>query len=198
MKTIIAWSRKLIFPLLIIGAIIFVLRRDSGRMTKSDVQPQESNKSFPAEEQKAPSKDNVAKDFSQQLEGLKRSIEKDPKNVSHLTMLATMLMDGHNPKEAIQYFERVRKLQPKNISILLDLTLCYAKTGNMPEAFNVTNAILIVDPKNSTALYNKGAMYAQQGKTKDAAEWWRKLINVAPKSSEAKQAAEGLNKIGKM
>jgi cytochrome c-type biogenesis protein CcmH/NrfG len=198
MKTVIAWSRKLIFPLLIIAAIIFVLRRDSGRMMKSNMQSQQSDKPFPAEEPKAPSRENVAKDFSQQLESLKRSVEKDPKNVSHLTMLATMLMDGHNPKEAIQYFERVRKIEPKNIPILLDLTLCYAETGNMSEALNVTNAILNTDPKNPTALYNKGAMYAQQGKMADAAEWWKKLIRVAPQSSEAKQAADGLNKIGKM
>jgi tetratricopeptide (TPR) repeat protein len=198
MKTLIIWSRRLIFPFILIAAIVFVLTRDSGRMLKNSEQPEKTDKEFPAGQPQAPGKGNVAKEYSQQLDALKKSVDKDPKNLSHLTMLASMLMDGHNPKEAIQYFERARKLEPVNSSVLLDLSVCYAQTGNIDEAMKITNVLLTKDPKNSTALYNKGAIYARQGKRKEAEQTWKKLILVAPESHEAKNAVDALKQLGKM
>ncbi|MEI7906365.1 MAG: tetratricopeptide repeat protein [Bacteroidota bacterium] len=198
MKTFIMWFRRLIIPVILLAALYFVLTRDSGRVQKISEQSQKSDKEFPADHPAVPGKGNVAQEYSQQLDALKKSVEKDPKNVSHLTMLASMLMDGHNSKEAIQYYERARKLDPKNTAILLDLTVCYSQTGNLSEALNITNVVLNADPKNATALYNRGAIYGQQGKLKEAEQTWKKLIQVAPQSTEAKKAAESLKQLEKM
>ncbi|HLP16630.1 MAG TPA: tetratricopeptide repeat protein [Bacteroidota bacterium] len=143
-----------------------------------------------------PSKDNVDQMFVKHTEELKRAVEKNPGNTSHLRMLATLLMDGHKAAEAIPYFERAIRLDPKNDSLLLDLSVCYAETKKYDAAMQTTDRVLGHNAKNLTALYNKGALYATLGKTRDAARIWKQLRSLAPESKEAHQAQSGLTAIG--
>lgn len=134
----------------------------------------------------APSKENVHSSYTMQIEQLKRSVEKDPKNAAHLISLAQLLMDGHQNNEAIRYFEQASILQPENDSLLLDLAVCYANNGRSDRAMEVTERLLKKDGRNVRALYNKGALLASSGKQTEAAAVWKRLLTIAPASEEAK------------
>jgi cytochrome c-type biogenesis protein CcmH/NrfG len=134
----------------------------------------------------APSRENVHSSYTEQVEQLKRSVESDPKNAPHLIALAQLLMDGHQNKEAIRYFEQASVLQPGNDSLLLDLAVCYANEGRTDRAMEVTERLLKRDRRNVRALYNKGALLASSGKKAEAVAVWKELLKAAPDSEEAK------------
>ncbi len=144
-----------------------------------------------------PSKNNVNETYVQRVEELKKSVEKNPSNADHLSMLAALLMDGHQASDAIPYFERAARLQPKNDSLLLDLSVCYSMVKKYDAALEITDRLLHNNSKNLTALYNKGALYATLGKKEDASRWWKKILALAPASEEAKKAKSGLTAIGR-
>lgn len=134
----------------------------------------------------APSKTNVTPSYSERVEQLKKSVAENPSNAPHLIALAQLLMDGHQNKEAIRYFEKGEKLQPKNDSLLLDLSVCYFNEREYANALKTTEKILSLYPGHPRALYNKGAIYAAMNRNDEAVAVWKVLLRTAPESEEAK------------
>ncbi|NUN69741.1 MAG: tetratricopeptide repeat protein [Bacteroidetes bacterium] len=167
--------------LLLIGVAIVIFYRNTPKPVTSGAPPVFDT---PATSQ-TPSKENVHASYTEQVGQLKRSVEKDPKNTAHLIALGQFLMDGHQDRDAIIYFERAAVLEPQNDSLLLDLAVCYANDGRPDQAMVVTERLLTKDRRNVRALYNKGALLASAGKKSDAAAVWKELLRIAPESDEA-------------
>jgi cytochrome c-type biogenesis protein CcmH/NrfG len=144
-----------------------------------------------------PSKANVSPTFNDQVELLKKSVKENPTNAAHLIALARLLMDGHQGKEAIAYFEKAAAIQPHNDSLLIDLSICYFNDHNSEKALSTTERILTFNKYNPRALYNKGAILANQGKFKEAAAVWRTLMKNAPNSHEAEQVKTQITQLEK-
>ena len=174
------------------AGIFFVVFRQSPKMSSESTEVVKNE----TKEFLSPTKDNVQQDFKQQLAHLKTAVEKDSANVTHIMMLARMLMDAHNVSEAIIYFERGLKLNPKDTSALLDIAVCYAEIKQYEKALNVTNALLRIKPWNTSALYNRGAILATIGKNKEAEIAWKLLIAKFPESAESEKARTGLRQLG--
>lgn len=165
------------------GILLILMFRNSPKVTEA-VPSEKTLQKPPVMD--VPSKTNVVSGFTEQVEELKRSAAKQPKNAAHLIALAQLLMDGHQNKEAIVYFEKAALLQPKNDSLLLDLSVCYFNEKEYAAALKITERILSRGKDVSRALYNKGAILATQGKKTEALSVWKDLLKRAPNSEEAK------------
>ncbi len=175
--------------LIVAGAFYIILFRNTPHFVKTEKHDQPSTEPN-AGEFLAPSKANVAAAFTEQVTQLKKSIEQNSSNVSHLKMLTQLLMDGHQHKEAIVYFEKAVSLQPHNDSLLLDLSVCYFNDHNYEKALQTTEKILKNNKYHSRALYNKGAILATEGKKTEAMNVWNVLLQRDPNSDEAKTVRE--------
>ncbi len=179
--------------LIVFSAIYFIIFRNQKTMVETDVSEIGSNGAFQPTVQ--PSKNNVTPSYSEHVDQLKHSVEKNPNNVSHRKALGQLLMDGHQPKEAIKYFEEALALTPKDDSLLFDMTMCYFTERQYDKALITTEKILSFSPKRPQALYNKGVILSAMGKAEEAEKTWKKLIAVMPSSDEAKMAKNYLSKI---
>lgn len=182
--------KRLLIPVLIVVSIVAVLFFRSGPRKLESVVT--SNERLTPELNTAPSKENVAKSFTDHVEILKKKVASDPSDIRTLTTLAQWLMDAHKTEEAISYFERGVTLQPKNDSLLLDLSVCYYQVHRYDKAMETTDRILRFLPDHPRALLNKGAIYAAQNKPNDAAAMWYRLIQRSPTTEEAGQAKQYL------
>lgn len=179
-KTFYQWGTAV----LLIGAVISVLLlRNTPEFSSTQKEPEMST-TPPVME--VPSKTNVTPSFTQQVSELKASIEKNPSNAAHIITLAQLLMDGHQNKEAIAYFEKAALIQPSNDSILLDLAVCYFNEKQYDRSMQATERILRMKKDHPRALYNKGAILATLEKKEEAAAVWKRLVQVAPNSEEAR------------
>lgn len=182
-KTFYQWGTAV----LLIGAVISVLLlRNTPEFSSTQKEPEMST-TPPVME--VPSKTNVTPSFTQQVSELKASIEKNPSNAAHIITLAQLLMDGHQNKEAIAYFEKAALIQPSNDSILLDLAVCYFNEKQYDRSMQATERILRMKKDHPRALYNKGAILATLEKKEEAAAVWKRLVQVAPNSEEAHSVA---------
>lgn len=168
------------------AGVIFILLRNRHSVETTQPAEQSDKTSFPTET--APSKQNVVPVYQEKVDQLKASVEKNPKNVPHITALARLLMDGHQTSEAIRYFEKAIALQPKNDSLLFDLSVCFYTEKKYDNALEITERILRLKKDNPKALYNKAMLYATKGNTPEAEKILKYLIIVAPGSTEAVQA----------
>lgn len=165
------------------GFIFLILSRNTPRKYEY---PEQTAPSKQSSEFTAPSKTNVTPSYSERVEMLKKSVAENPSNAPHIIALAQLLMDGHQNREAIQYFEKGAKLQPRNDSLLLDLSVCYFNERQYASALKTTEKILSLNPGHPRALYNKGAIYAAMNRNDDAIAVWKELLRKAPQSDEAK------------
>ncbi|MFZ4619396.1 MAG: tetratricopeptide repeat protein [Bacteroidota bacterium] len=169
--------------LLLVASAVILVFRNMPEMTV--IPPEEKTTSAPPV-MEVPSKANVTPSFTEQVDKLKQSVAKNPSNAAHMISLAQLLMDGHQNKEAVKYFEKAALLQPKNDSLLLDLAVCYFNEKDYSRALGITEQILSFNKTHSRALYNKGAILMTLNKKDEAVKVWKKLVKVAPNSEEAK------------
>lgn len=184
----------LISFLAVLSVLVIVLSRNAPHYDEQ--KSAQKGEEAPAEFN-PPSKSNVAPAFTARVEELKQSVQKNPKNAPHLILLAQLLMDGHQNKEAIVYFEKAALIQPANDSLLLDLSVCYFNDRQYEKALKTTDRILSRDRYHSRALYNKGAILASIDRKKEAVSVWNVLLQHHPESDEAKTVREHISMLEK-
>jgi len=139
-----------------------------------------------------PNKQNVSSFVFEQLEELKKEVEKNPNDTLKLREYADFLAAAHRPDKAITYYEKILKIDPKKKEILFTLSFIYNNKGDFEKAENLTNKIIRIDPKDSQALYNLGAINASKGNKIKAREIWERILNEYPGSSSAELAKSAL------
>lgn len=185
----------IIILVLVLGSVAILLVRNRPVGMQNIPKESDNIKSPPAV--RTPSKENVTPDLQKHIEQLRLAIAKEPSNIVHSKALAILMMDGHNNKEAIKYFEQALRLQPYNNSLLLDLSVCYFNEKNYERSMTVTNKLLSVNKNHPRALYNKGVILAVQGKSAESVKVWKLLLSVAPESEEADQVRSEMAHGGK-
>ena len=76
---------------------------------------------------------NMMTRVREQLDSLKKAIEKDPNNFDALAQLGGMYMDAAKYPQAIEYYERALKVRPDD-GVRFDLIVCYRQSGQMDRA----------------------------------------------------------------
>jgi tetratricopeptide (TPR) repeat protein len=195
----------LILGALVISAVILVLLLapgDSGKQDQAATMPpghpnvegmeQIGASSMPGQ----PGKDNVKREFLDELETLKKKVDAAPKSdTTDVQKLAWYLYQSHRAAEALPYYERYVKAAPKNTDALLDLVLVHYELKNFDQSLALTNHILKIDPRNTKAMYNAGIICAAMGRKEEAIKRLEDLILRYRDSDDAARAREVVSRM---
>ncbi len=163
---------------------------DSGKMPSDEI-----HKGMQPPGSEAPSKENVNNAFKHQIEMLDKDIKEHPNDTLKLRQYADLLTAGHRGKDAIQYYERILKIDPKRRDIYFDLTFIYYEQQDFNKAEELTKKILSLNSKDYQALYNLGAIEIAKGNKQKGREIWENIIKEFPNSEAASQAKSSLEKL---
>lgn len=193
-----------VYPAVIILIIVILLLTTADKKTPAVHKNEIENKEMPDDEvhkglnnpaSVPPNKQNVTSSVFEQLEELRKEVEKNPIDTLKLREYADFLAAAHRPDEAIIYYEKILKIDPNKKEILFTLSFIYNNKGDFEKAENLTNKILKIDSKDSQALYNLGAINASRGSKVKAREIWERILREYPGSSSADLAKSGLAKL---
>lgn len=193
-----------VYPAVIILIIVILLLTTADKKTPAVHENEIENKKMPDDEvhkglnnpaSVPPNKQNVTSSVFEQLEELRKEVEKNPIDTLKLREYADFLAAAHRPDEAIIYYEKILKIDPNKKEILFTLSFIYNNKGDFEKAENLTNKILKIDSKDSQALYNLGAINASRGSKVKAREIWERILREYPGSSSADLAKSGLAKL---
>jgi tetratricopeptide (TPR) repeat protein len=143
----------------------------------------------------APNKSNVSADIIRKMEELKKAAEENPNDTLKLKEYADFLAEAHKPDEAIQYYQKILKVDPKRTDILFSLSFIYYNKQDYNKSEELTNKILSYEKNNPLALYNLGAISATKGDNVKARDIWNKLIKKYPNSEAAGAAKQSLGNL---
>lgn len=117
----------------------------------------------------------------QEIETLKKTVEKAPRDLALLTELANKLYDGGHYGEAVEYYRRILTLEPGNLGVSTDLGTALFYSGKPDEAIAQFNQSLKIDPRHAQTLHNLVVVYLQgKNDLKAASEALDRLATVDP------------------
>ena len=120
----------------------------------------------------------------------------DPKNPEVWIALGNDYFDRHEPRQAIEAYDRALALDPKNPGVLTDQGVMYRELKDYAKAIANWEKAQKLDPHHLQSLYNLGVVYAfdlnQPGKARKA---WSRLVTLAPDSPQAAQARQSLGQL---
>ncbi len=160
------------------------------QMPKDDI-----HKDMQAPVGSSPSKANVNENYKHQVEMLEKEIKEHPNDTLKLRQFADLITAGHRGQDAIQYYNRILKIDPKRRDIYFALTFIYYSEKNFDKAEDLTKKVLDLYPQDKQALYNLGAIAFAKGNKKECRTIWEKLIKDFPNSEAANQAKTSLEKL---
>jgi cytochrome c-type biogenesis protein CcmH/NrfG len=108
-------------------------------------------------------------------------LKDDPNNPELLGHLGNIYYDTQQYQDAIDYYERVLKVQPGNAGVRTDMATAYWYLGNPDTAIEQFNQALRDEPNKANTLFNLGVVQ-WQGKMdiKSAVATWQKLLATNP------------------
>ena len=142
-----------------------------------------------------PSKENVSEEYRNKMAELKAEVEKNPDDTLALKRYADFLSAAHNMNDAINYYEKILKVDPKREDIHFALAVIYYHKQDYAKCEDENNQVLSFDPKNQMALYNLGAVAATRGEINKAKAFWNQVIAIDSESETSKLAQESLKKL---
>jgi len=120
----------------------------------------------------------------------------NPADVEAWILLGNDYFDTHQPKLAIEAYEKALKLAPKHphvADILTDQGIMYRELQDYDKALANFRKANEADPTHLQSLLNTGIVYASNLHDKAAArKAWNKIIEMAPESPQGLQAKQFL------
>ncbi len=142
-----------------------------------------------------PDKENVMASVIKKMEMLKEEVEKSPNDTLKIKRYAKFLEDAHQSKEALNYFDKILKIDPKRIDILYSEAYINYTNRNFTEAEKLLKRIISIDKSSLQAYYNLGAVAFSSGNKVKAKEIWTKLAKEHPKTQIGELAKKTLDQI---
>ena len=102
------------------------------------------------------------------LDLFKKAHQGDPRNVSYLNSIVSIMQKLDMFKESIEYLDKLIVLQPKNIEFRLRKIDSLIKSGLLNEALDAYNEAIDIDP-NDPELYWKKADFLRDHENLDGA-----------------------------
>ena len=162
---------------------------------KGQVPNDNIHKGMQAPGTETPNKDNVNANYKHQVEMLEKDIKEHPNDTLKLREYADLITAGHRGQDAIQYYNRILKIDPTRKDIYFALTFIYYNQKNFVKAEDLTKKILELNSQDNQAMYNLGAIAFAKGDKQKCRTIWEKLINDFPNSDVANQAKSSLKEL---
>lgn len=121
-----------------------------------------------------------------------KALELDPDLVSVRVQVAEMLLEDHQPQEALPHLERLYRQVPDHPLVLSRLGMCRFLRGEFAEARRLMEAALVQIPKDPSLLICLAKLDLQEGRTEDAERRLRAVVRADPSDTEALYALGGL------
>jgi cytochrome c-type biogenesis protein CcmH/NrfG len=128
-----------------------------------------------------PSPDQMKQMADVQAASLLEKLKSDPENASLLANIGNIYYDTQQYPTAIEYYQRVLKVQPADTGVRTDMATAYFYTGDADTAIAQFNKALSYEPNKSSTLFNLGIV-KWQGKMDiaGAVAAWQKLLATNP------------------
>ena len=112
---------------------------------------------------------------------LLEKLKADPNNADLLASIGNVYYDAQQFPSAIEYYQRVLKVQPANTGVRTDMATAYWYTGNADAAIAEFKKSLSYEPTKANTLFNLGIVQ-WQGKMDiaNAVATWQKLLDTNP------------------
>jgi Flp pilus assembly protein TadD len=123
----------------------------------------------------------------QQLETLKQTVARDPRNFEALVQLGNMYMDAAKFAQAIDYYERALAVREEP-NVRTDLGICYKQSNQLEKSLAAFQQAGNEAPDQWQARYNEAIILSELGRNDEAR-------NVAAKLAAAKPADEDVKKL---
>ncbi len=184
-------------------AVFFFISQDSG----TSVAPSQSeiaNKQIPQDDihkglqnpnGQAPGKDNVSDMVIKHLDMLKKAVDESPNDTLKLREYADFLAAAHKQDQAIEFYNRILKVNPKRTDIIFSVAYINYTNNKFDEAEKMLNRVLSYDKNNLQAYYNLGAIAYSSGNKDKAKQIWTKLAKDHPKTEMGDMAKKSLEQM---
>ncbi|MFQ5779613.1 MAG: tetratricopeptide repeat protein [Nitrospiria bacterium] len=119
--------------------------------------------------------------FMQKLEGFKKRLETDPKDIEALVFMANSNFDIQRFEKAQEFYLRALEVDPNNPHIRTDLASTYRHLGDSDKAIEELDQVLKAHPDHEVALYNLGIIQLNdKDNGEKAADAWERLVQLNP------------------
>lgn len=119
--------------------------------------------------------------FMEKLEGFKKKLDKDPKDIEALVFMANANFDIQRFEKAQEFYLRALDVDPNNPHIRTDLASTYRHLGNSDKAIEELDHVIKAHPNHEVALYNLGIILLNdKNDSARAAKTWERLVQLNP------------------
>jgi Flp pilus assembly protein TadD len=127
----------------------------------------------------------------QQLETLKQTVAKDPRNFEALVQLGNMYMDAAKFPQSIDYYERALAVR-EDPNVRTDLGICYKQTNQLDKSLAAFRQAGSESPQQWQARYNEAIILQELGRTDEAKAVATKLAVDRPSDEDVKKLVTAL------
>jgi len=127
----------------------------------------------------------------QQLENLKQTVAKDPRNVEALVQLGNMYMDAAKFQQSIDYYERALAVR-EDANVRTDLGICYKQTNQLEKSLTAFRQAGTESPEQWQARYNEAIILQEMGRIDEAKSVASKLAADRPNDEDVKKLVTAL------
>lgn len=124
------------------------------------------------------------------IESLKRALEIDPNDVPSLQVLATVLVNSGQEKEAEIYIARLPEGTKIDPNSMLNVGIKLYNDKDFNGAIERFDRVVKENPDLATAYYYRGLAYLALNKTEEAKADFQKLVDLEPNHPNAADARE--------
>jgi putative PEP-CTERM system TPR-repeat lipoprotein len=128
------------------------------------------------------------------IEQNKKILQLDKNNLIALNNLAWHLKDSQ-PKQALEYAQRVNELAPENAAMMDTLAVVMLKNGQAKKAQRIMDKVLKLQPKDPTLRYHSAMIDAAAGDISSAEVKLTSLIEDGEKFPEKEEAKQLLSEL---
>lgn len=96
--------------------------------------------------------------FTDEINSLKRAVEKNPRDLGALISLGNLLMDSDRNAEAIDAYSKALEIDPNNQNVRVDMGVCYRRTGQSDVAVKTIKKAIEMQPDHAMAHMNLGVI----------------------------------------
>ena len=116
-----------------------------------------------------------------QTSALIEKLKTDPKNTMLLMQVAGIYKSGHQFKDAVEYYDKVLKIEPKNVAARTEMASCLYYNGDVDGALTQLHQSLKYKPTDPNSLFNLG-LITWKGKNDPttAIATWEQLLKTNP------------------
>jgi tetratricopeptide (TPR) repeat protein len=115
----------------------------------------------------------------------RKALELDPEDSEARARLASILLDGHRPAEALPHLEYLTRLKPDNLLLQVELARCRSLLGQSAEAAALLDRVLAKSPCLFHALLLRGQLALEMGEPRRAADLLQRALALHPGDYQA-------------